>query len=148
MRLAEGILRRLRFSNQDIGTILDLIRHHMHFMSVREMRPGTLKRFLRLPDFPLHLELHRLDCLGSHGMLDTYDFCRRTMEDLTGEGPPPGAAGRRRRADPDEICSGPCSRNPDRRREDAHWVENWRYDQARRFVLGRYGDRLNYDRRM
>jgi poly(A) polymerase len=26
------------------------------------------------PTFPLELELHRLDCLGSHGRLDVYDF--------------------------------------------------------------------------
>jgi hypothetical protein len=24
--------------------------------------------------FPLELQLHRLDCLGSHGMLDVYEF--------------------------------------------------------------------------
>src|SRR6185436_19571607 len=26
------------------------------------------------PTFPLELELHRLDCLGSHGRLDVYSF--------------------------------------------------------------------------
>jgi len=123
MRLAEGILRRLRFSNQDIGTILDLIRHHMHFMSVMEMRPGTLKRFLRLPDFPLHLELHRLDCLGSHGMLDTYDFCRRKMEELTREDLHPV-----RLVDGDDLirmgfAPGPLFREILTAVEDASWVE-------------------------
>jgi len=52
-------------------------------MQVREMRPGRLKRFLRMPDFSLHLELHRLDCLGSHGMLDNHDYCRGKLEELT-----------------------------------------------------------------
>ncbi len=144
MRLAEGILRRLRFSNQDIGTILDLIRHHMHFMSVMEMRPGTLKRFLRLPDFPLHLELHRLDCLGSHGMLDTYEFCRRKMEELTREDLHPA-----RLIDGEDLIRMGFTPGPQFREiltavEDAQLggeIED--ADQARRFVLDRFGDRLN-----
>jgi poly(A) polymerase len=36
------------------------------------MRPATLKRFVRLPFFDQHLELHRLDCQSSHGKLDAY----------------------------------------------------------------------------
>ena len=38
------------------------------------MRKSTLRRVLMRPTFPLELELHRLDCLGSHGQLDVYDF--------------------------------------------------------------------------
>jgi poly(A) polymerase len=40
------------------------------------MRQATLKRFVRLPRFEEHLELHRLDCLSSHGSLDAYEFVR------------------------------------------------------------------------
>jgi poly(A) polymerase len=57
----------------------------MHFIHVRQMKAGTLKRFLRRPDFPLHLELHRLDCLGSHGMLDSYEFCREVLAEASRE---------------------------------------------------------------
>jgi len=52
------------------------------FMNVQKMRPGRLKRFLRMPDFDLHLELHRLDCSASHGMLDNYEFCRNQLQSL------------------------------------------------------------------
>jgi poly(A) polymerase len=38
-----------------------------------------------MPEFDLHLELHRLDCKASHGMLDNYEFCRQKLEQLTGE---------------------------------------------------------------
>jgi len=31
------------------------------------MRASTLKRFIRLPRFAEHMELHRLDCASSHG---------------------------------------------------------------------------------
>jgi poly(A) polymerase len=83
--LAGDILRRLKFSNAETETILALIRGHMTFMHVRDMRPSRLKRFLRQPAFDLHLELHRLDCLGSHGMLDNYTFCREQLATLSTE---------------------------------------------------------------
>ena len=38
------------------------------------MRKSTLRRMLMRETFPLELQLHRLDCLGSHGRLDVYDF--------------------------------------------------------------------------
>ena len=30
----------------------------------------------------MHLELHRLDCLASHGMLDNYEFCHDQLQHL------------------------------------------------------------------
>lgn len=80
--IARQIMERLRFANENLETVLALIRCHMLFMNVREMRPSRLKRLLRMPDFPLHLELHRLDCLGSHGLLDNYEFCRTKLEEI------------------------------------------------------------------
>jgi poly(A) polymerase len=83
--IAAAILERLRFSNKDTETILALVRCHMHFMNVREMRTNRLKRFLRMPDFDLHLELHRLDCVGSHRMLENYHFCKEKLAELAAE---------------------------------------------------------------
>jgi poly(A) polymerase len=79
---AEAVIRRLRFSRDAMDTILELIRHHMVFMNVPQMRPSRLKRFLRMDNFDLHLELHRLDCLGSHGFLDNYEFCRTKLTEF------------------------------------------------------------------
>jgi len=83
--ITAAILRRLRFSREEMETILALVRGHMLFMNVREMRPNRLKRLLRTPDFALHLELHRLDCLGSHGLLDHYTFCKQKLEEYPEE---------------------------------------------------------------
>jgi poly(A) polymerase len=80
--IADDIMQRLRFSRVQRETVLNLIRQHMVFMNVQKMRPGRLKRFLRMPDFDLHLELHRLDCIASHGMLDNYEFCRDQLQTL------------------------------------------------------------------
>jgi poly(A) polymerase len=85
VRMAEGILERLRFSNQDREQILALIANHMRFKDVSRMRASTLKRFIRLPRFDEHLALHRLDCLSSHRHLDAYDFVRRTLEETPSE---------------------------------------------------------------
>jgi poly(A) polymerase len=57
----------------------------MAFMNVQKMRPARLKRFLRMPDFDLHLQLHRLDCLASHGMLDNYQFCLDQLRNIEQE---------------------------------------------------------------
>ena len=84
-KIADGIMQRLRFSRAQREAVLTLIHYHMVFMNVQKMRPSRLKRFLRMPDFKLHLELHRLDCLASHGLLDNYDFCLRSLQSLEQE---------------------------------------------------------------
>jgi poly(A) polymerase len=43
------------------------------------MKEATFKRFVRMPRFEEHLELHRLDCLGSHGDLTSYNFTRERI---------------------------------------------------------------------
>lgn len=85
VRLAHAILDRLRFSRHDTEQIEALVAHHMRFKDAPRMKESTLKRFLRLPKFEEHLELHRLDCLASHGHLDNYDLVRRKLEELPAE---------------------------------------------------------------
>jgi len=72
--LAERILTRLRFPKRQIGEIVACVRQHMQFKDVKQMRKATLRRLLLRKTFPLELELHRLDCLGSHGDLGHYEF--------------------------------------------------------------------------
>ena len=78
--IARAILNRLRFSNDDAAQILTLIEHHMQFGDVMQMKQSTLKRFLRLPNFAEHLELHRADVLSSNGRTELYDFARAAFE--------------------------------------------------------------------
>jgi poly(A) polymerase len=72
--MAADIAARLRFSNEEAGQVVSLVANHMKFKDVRQMRTSTLKRFLCLPHFEEHLELHRLDCLASNGYTEAYDF--------------------------------------------------------------------------
>jgi poly(A) polymerase len=82
VRLAHGILARLRFSYEQTEQILALIDQHMRFKDAGKMRESTLKRFLRMENFAEHLELHRLDCLSSSGKLDSYRLVRSRLAEF------------------------------------------------------------------
>ena len=84
-RMAEDICRRLRFSNEDTEQIAALVANHLKFADVKKMKESTFKRFVRMPLFEEHLELHRIDCLGSHGLLDLYDYTREKMASIPAE---------------------------------------------------------------
>jgi poly(A) polymerase len=80
--MAEQILRRLRFPKKQIEAIVACVKHHMQFKDVKQMRKATLRRLLLRETFPLELELHKLDCLGSHNSLEHYEFLVAQAEAL------------------------------------------------------------------
>ncbi|MEZ5366853.1 MAG: CCA tRNA nucleotidyltransferase [Bryobacterales bacterium] len=82
VEIGRALLRRLRYSNAEIEQALALVANHMRFMHLADMRPAKLKRFLRMPHFDEHLELHRLDCTSSHGKLDNYELAQSKIEEL------------------------------------------------------------------
>lgn len=79
------IMKRLRYSNSEIEKTETIVRNHMSFKDVKNMRNSTLKRFLARPTFEDELELHRVDCLGSHGLLDNYEFLVAKRQKLSTE---------------------------------------------------------------
>jgi poly(A) polymerase len=85
VKMTAEICRRLRFSNDDAGQILALVQNHMRFGVVQQMKESTLKKFLRLPGFDEHLELHRIDCLSSHGLLEAYEYAWQLSRTLSPE---------------------------------------------------------------
>jgi len=80
--MARGILKRLRFPGREIDEIAACVRNHMQFKDVKQMRKATLRRLLLRGTFPLELELHRLDCLASHGALDHHTFLLAQAREL------------------------------------------------------------------
>ena len=80
--MARAILNRLRFPKKQIDEIVACVLHHMQFKDVKQMRKSTLRRLLLRETFPLELELHKLDCLGSHGDLEYYNFLVEQAEQL------------------------------------------------------------------
>lgn len=97
--MSDEICRRLRLSNKCRELVVELVENHMRFMDAPRMKLATLRRFLGLPHFELHLALHKADCLGSHAHLDNYYFCIEKRKELAEQDaqaallPPPLAGG-------------------------------------------------------
>jgi poly(A) polymerase len=83
--MSRNRLAQLKTSNEDIERVSSLVANHMRFKDVPNMRVSTLKRFLRMPHFEEHLELHRLDCLASNGRTDVYEFVKSKLAELNQE---------------------------------------------------------------
>src|SRR5437764_3587847 len=93
--MTESIMERLRFSRAEIDAVVEMVRQHMVFKDVPEMRVAKLKRFMARPTFEEELELHRVDCQSSHGLMDNYEFLQHKREEFANEAiiPPPLVTG-------------------------------------------------------
>jgi poly(A) polymerase len=85
VRLAHQILTRLRFSNEEMEQVEALVANHMRFKDLPQMRQSTLKRFLRMPEFQEHLELHRLDALASNRRLENHELAKHKLQQFPDE---------------------------------------------------------------
>jgi poly(A) polymerase len=85
VKLARAILTRLRFSREETEQVEVLIDNHMRFKDVNHMKESTLKRFLRLPLFEEHLELHRLDTMSGSKRLENYNLAKTKFEEYSAE---------------------------------------------------------------
>jgi poly(A) polymerase len=93
--MTEQVMQRLRFSRAEIDATVEMVRQHMVFKDVPNMRLAKLKRFMARSTFQDELELHRVDCASSHGMLDNYDFLLQKRDQFANEPiiPPPLVGG-------------------------------------------------------
>jgi hypothetical protein len=85
------VMTRLRFSRHEIDVVVEEVRTHMIFKDVKQMRPAKLRRFMARPNFGIELELHRVDCAGSHGDLENHQFLVNKAQEYAREPliPPP-----------------------------------------------------------
>ena len=83
--IAEKVCRRLRLSAEKCKKITDIVANHMRFIHAREMRESKLRKMLQRETFLDELEMHRADCLASHGNLEIYDFLKQKFESLPEE---------------------------------------------------------------
>ena len=82
-RMTEKLLQRLRFPNDIIEAVVPAVRLHMSFKDVPKMRLSTLRRLMARPTFLDELELHRVDCTSSHGLLDNYELLKKKQEEFS-----------------------------------------------------------------
>lgn len=94
--MTEAIMTRLRFSRAEIDATIAQVENHMAFKDVQQMRVAKLKRFLARPHIDDELELHRVDCASSHGLLDNYHFLHAKRAEFASAPliPPPLITGR------------------------------------------------------
>jgi len=81
-QMAEEICRRLRCSNEQVDRVVSLVRNHLRIKDLPKMRPAKAARFLLQPDAADHLELHRVDCLASHGDLSVWEWAVKAQQEL------------------------------------------------------------------
>jgi poly(A) polymerase len=83
--MAGEICARLRRSRAVSERVQFLVAQHLRHCSAPDMRPATLKRFLRQDGIDELLELTRIDGLSSNGDLAYYEFFRNAFADLGAE---------------------------------------------------------------
>ena len=83
--MALKVLRRLKAPVLLQEQVFASIANHMNFKNVREMRLGTLKKFLARPTISDEMELHRVDCMASHGGLENLLFVKEQQSIYSAE---------------------------------------------------------------
>jgi putative nucleotidyltransferase with HDIG domain len=83
--MSEPILRRLKYPNDVIDSVVEAVTHHMIFKDITKMRTSKLKRFMARPNYELEMQLHRVDCLGCHGSLKHYDYLREKEQEFAAQ---------------------------------------------------------------
>ena len=80
--VTKSILQRLKLSNQETKKIVSVIADHMKPFQSKEMRLSSLRKMMGSSYFDLLLELHRLDGLGSKGILPSYTFLKEKLNEF------------------------------------------------------------------
>jgi poly(A) polymerase len=79
--MTETIMLRLKFSNDEIEFVKNLVADHMRHHIAKEFRKSTLKRYLALPYFNELMLLNEADTLSASGNLEHIEFLREKMSE-------------------------------------------------------------------
>jgi len=134
-RIAERVLRRLRFPNNVVDTVVWLVEQHMRFAWTLEMRESKRKRFVRDPRFTSLVELARIDALASHGDVSNIERIEAFRNALGAEEMRPGRLLTGHGLAAMGYAPGPLFAEILRQLEDAQ-LEGWvrTEEEARRYV--------------
>jgi poly(A) polymerase len=94
--MAEEICRRLRLSRASTTRVVALVRDHLIFKDVPQMRPARLRRLMAEPHFDELMVLYKADCMACHGLLIALPAIREMRHRLAEEAliPPPFLTGK------------------------------------------------------
>ncbi|MCF6174856.1 MAG: CCA tRNA nucleotidyltransferase [Victivallaceae bacterium] len=95
-KISRTIMQRFKFSSEITDAVVDAVQNHMKFAHIDKMRQAKWRRLMASPEFPLEIELHRVDCISSHAMLGNYNLLLDRFTEAAGaiELPPPLITGR------------------------------------------------------
>lgn len=82
MRMARRICRRFRLSNEITDRVAIIILEHMRFHDIDKMRPGRLLHWAGQPHFAELLEVHRADCVASHGDMTAHETALKALAEI------------------------------------------------------------------
>jgi len=83
--MAETWLRAYRFSKREIRTITGWVSRHMDMMNVPNMKKSTLRRLVSRERFEEEMELHRIDCLCSNGLVESHSILQQARAEAAEE---------------------------------------------------------------
>jgi len=84
-RMTREIMKRLKFSNRVTDDVVACVENHMRFKDVQKMREAKVKRFIQRTTIMDELEMHRIDCLASHGDISNWHFLNQKLEQYSQE---------------------------------------------------------------
>ncbi|MFI5402474.1 MAG: CCA tRNA nucleotidyltransferase, partial [Planctomycetota bacterium] len=87
-QMTGDILRRLRYPNRIVDQVVEIVDRHMDWPHLQQMREAKRRRLLLREDLPLHMEMHRLDCLACHGDTSIHAYALEERRRLEAEPPP------------------------------------------------------------
>jgi len=82
---AQKICKRLKFSKKQTELICSLVKEHMKFGNIKDMKLSTFKKFVSMDSFNQHLRLHKADCLASHGDLSLLEYTQSKIIEIQSE---------------------------------------------------------------
>lgn len=83
--MAREIMKRFKFSNDEIEAVAETVYDHMKPMESKKMNRSTLRRFLALDHIDHLLALHNADALGSNGNLENLEHLLTVREEFANE---------------------------------------------------------------
>ncbi|MEE2883108.1 MAG: CCA tRNA nucleotidyltransferase [Planctomycetota bacterium] len=86
--MSEKICERLRLSRRQQERVVYLVRRHLVFINLPQMRLAKRYRLFEEDGFEELLELCRVDCLGSHADMTLYEQSHQLWSDWKALGPP------------------------------------------------------------
>lgn len=84
-KITREIMKRMKFSNDMIEAVAELVYDHMKMITVTEMKKSSQKRFFAQDNFDMLFKLHKADRMGGCNRTETVDAVNALLEEYSKE---------------------------------------------------------------